>query len=671
MCALRDIDWKKYEQIYLISFYGTEHVKRWFRLHNIRYQWIYDIFEEKGIFLQREFFALGQKDMFVLFDVDKKMHTYSGYEGGLQCELYCQKNTYENTDNYHTKYIALEKCLFITLYMRNFIAAKEYASLLSVDDEKYRNLWVEIQELLNAIRGNIKKRQQKDIILYWMDAVSYGDESEMPYLRSVMEKSIVFENAYTCVLYTHPTLRTIFLGKKDMDDHTYNITNITWENSPVVRLLRENGYDIKVISGTLDKYFPAQCTSDQYYQIYDPASMKLWDMLSNMLKQEEKTLYIVHCLEAHYPYLSCKMEDNNYMEETERYKLSRQELDEQLAFYDVFLHEEAYRIYMSDHGQSFEYHVLFNIYHKTLEPRKIDGMFSYLDFYVVLKQIVTAGSIEEAEFVKEYVEIGFLDYYNARDIGRVFREKTEFPSHYFGYTGIIGKEYIYLRYSIGKEWLRKRNDILLGIPSLFYDCESDICEPGLLPYYRELAGEYPVDIIEDDKFRFTRYLYALYYNIMKHNDISKRVDILNGLLNPYPENSVGIRMGGVHSMRLYYLLSKENKRKIWGFIDNSDECICSNLHLPIIRPTQIEELTNIGVKAILLSSYVNLDMIRTESALWGKSLDVLDIYDYLEKNGIICKKNFYAVEVTDEDYDIGLPFDDGMKSSVPLKRERI
>ena len=427
-----------------------------------------------------------------------------------------------------------------------------------------------------------------------------------------------------------------------------------------MQFLKEEGYDVRIISGVFHNYFPIQCTTKQFYMNeFTPCSMRLWDMLSNMLDQERKTLYVVHFMESHHPYLSSKLSDNNYMEKQERYRLARLEVDEQLAFYDAFLHEEAYWIYMSDHGQTStnRFHVLFNIYHKKLEPRKIRGMFSLLDFNIVLKQLVTDGSIKEQEFIKEYVAIGQLDRYSLWDIERKIGKKTELTTNDFGCTGIIDKDYIYLRYSIGKEWLQKWDNMPLCNPLLFFDCESDICEPELLPYYRKLAGEYPTDIIENEKFRYSKYLYALYYNILKNGTWGKRLDIINSLLAPYPENSVAIRLGGYHSAVLYHILSKENKRKIWGFIDNSDKCVCSKLYLPIVRSVQIDELKNIGVKALMLSSYSRLNVLREESQLWGEEIDILDVYDCLKKNGIECKEEFYKVKGTDEDYDVGFPFD--------------
>lgn len=660
MHALERVSWREYEEVWILSFYGAEHVKRWFRVHNIACRWIYNVFEENNVFLQKEFFVLGQKDMYVLFDADRKLHTYSGYEGNLQCELYCQKCTYENAHDSRLKRIALEKCLFLSLYMKNFVSAREYVQLLSEED-KIQCLWKEVQELLEIIKGCLKKRHQKDIVMYWMDSLGYGKETDMPYLQKMMDKSVVFENAYTCMVYTNPTLRTLFLGKKDLDDGVYNVMDIGLENSPVMQFLNEEGYDIKIISGSIQKFFPAKCASNHFYQLYDPASMKLWDLISNVLSQERKTLYIVHCMEAHHPFLSSKMGDGNYKDPDVRYKLSKQEMDEQLAFYDGFLHEDAYRIYMSDHGYGpYSQHVLFNIYHTSLVPRRIEGMFSYLDFCKVIKQLVKNGSITESEFVKQYVEIGYMDYYNIRDIGRLFRRKGMPSLKLFGFVGILDKEYMYLHYSMGREWLQKRSEKPEETLSLFYESGSDICEPERLSYYRQLAGKYPESMRKDEKFRYTRYVYDLYSNIMmRHNShIQKCQDILNKLLHRYPEKSIGIRMGGCHSERLYYLLAKDSRQKIYGFIDNSDECACSKYHLPIVRPDQTEKLKNAGVKAILLSSYDRLEALREESEFWRQDFDILDIYEVFEQSGIPCEDNFYKVKVSDEDYDVGFPFDE-------------
>ena len=230
-------------EVYLTSFYGAEYIERWFRVHEIQYKWIYDIFGERGYFLQREFFVFGKEDLLNLVAPREIIHdSRIGYTESIQCELYCQQNKYENTDNAEIKRIALEKSLFLSLYMRNFVEARKYIPLLTQYDSKFEKVWDEIQNLLHMAKEAIVNKNQKDIIMYWLDALQKKKKKNMPYLQSVFQNSVVFDNAFTYIPYTHSALRAMFLGKKDIDDQAYRIKNITIENSPVIQFLEERGY---------------------------------------------------------------------------------------------------------------------------------------------------------------------------------------------------------------------------------------------------------------------------------------------------------------------------------------------------------------------------------------------------------------------------------------------
>lgn len=241
---LEDIRRQDCGHVYLLSYYGAEHAERWFRMHHIKYEWVYDLFERREIFLQRPFYALGKEDLYTLLVPNFEHVSRDGWTESFQCELYCQRSKYESVDNLRTKQIALEKCLFLTLYMRNFIEAEKYVILLikeSGDAERFQSLWDEIQGLLDDIKVKIRGRNQKDIILYWLDAIPFGDENVMPYLQGILEKAMVFENAFTYVANTRPTLRAMFMGKKDIDDEAYKTPEITYDNSPVIQFLEKEG----------------------------------------------------------------------------------------------------------------------------------------------------------------------------------------------------------------------------------------------------------------------------------------------------------------------------------------------------------------------------------------------------------------------------------------------
>lgn len=658
-------DWNVYDEVYLISYYGAEYVERWFRLHHIRYEWIYDIFERQGFYLQREFFAFGKEDLYQLIETNElSVHTRHGWTESLLCELYCQQSKYNSAKNRTTRRIALEKCLFLTIYLKDFVKTHEYISILTQEDIKFKYLWEELQTLLDDVRMAVRERTQKDIILYWLDAIPYGDERNMPYLQRYKEAGIEFENAHTYITNTNPTLRAMFLGQKDIDNRAYLITQITRKNSPVIRNLEEQGYHIRILSGYFSDKFPYEYLSEHFYiDWYHPCSMILWDMISDMLVQETKTLYLTHALDAHAPYLNSNINDANYRDRRERYRLARLKVDEQLEFYDSFISKDVRRIFMSDHGQADVvqlykgYHVLFNIYSNGLRPRKIKDFFTLLDFDKVLRQILVGNEIREAEFTREYVEIGRMDRYSRRQIEKIMRDQKGISTTCFGYTGIIDKEYIYMRFKTGKEWLQKRENMPQCNPLMVYDCAADVCEPKMLSKYRLLAGGYFKEIDEDEQFKYVRYLYDVHDNILKHNDMKRRADIINGMLTEYPESSIGIRLGGYHSAMVYYILSEENRKRIWGFIDNSEECLCSKLHLPIIGSESIEKLREAGIQAVLLSSYINLDALRREADEWYGELTVLDMYECLNKNGIRCKDNFWVIEGTADDYDVGFPFE--------------
>lgn len=655
---IEETDWEKYEEIYLLSFMGAEYIERWFRQHNISFQWIYDVFEREGIVLQREFFAFGKEDLYFLVDAKGAMRRRAGWTEAVQCELYCQQSKYRTADDDKSRKIALQKCLFLALYMRNFLTAKKYSLLLSEQDKHYEAVWAEIQELLDLMKEMIRRRNQKDIILYWLDAIPYCDVDSLPHLRTVMKEAVVFENAFTYIPYTHPTLRGMFLGLKDIDDQAYMITEITRVNSPVMRMLEDQGYDIRVYSGYFSDFFPRSYRSRHYYtDVCAPISMRLWDMFSDMLLSEQKTLWLVHALESHAPYLNTSMNDDNYWESGEMRRLARREVSEQLSFYDVFANEDTFRIYMSDHGDGTmlqrRIQIFFSVCYKAWKPKKIKGFFSLLDFGIILKKIIMEEEIREEDFTKGYVEIGNLDLYNPQTINKLFKNKEEINEIYYGYKGIVDAEYIYIHYTTGREWLSRRKE--RRSPILFYECADDICAPGLLPHYRELTGGYPKEIFESEKFKYSQYLHALYHRVFGHHDVAKRVGLIEQLLDKQPDYSVAVRMGGYHSLVLYYVLSEKSRKKIWGFVDNNADCLCNTLSLPIVRTDELGRLHERGVKAVVLSSYIHIEVLRKETVNWPADMDRIDIYKCFYENGVLCNTDFWIVKGRDEDYDMELP----------------
>ena len=205
---------------------------------------------------------------------------------------------------------------------------------------------------------------------------------------------------------------------------------------------------------------------------------------------------------------------------------------------------------------------------------------------------------------------------------------------------------------MGKEVLVERGKIIY---ELHIQPEADeVCDKSLLPYYRKLAGENPKGFYEDEKFKYTKYQYKLYDNFIKCKNPA--FGLLNQLVEKFPDNSVAIRPGGEHSMEVYFWVSAENKKKIYGFIDNSSECSCSKLADVKIIPYD-EAFAHKEIKAVILSSYVNLPMLKEEAQSYPENIQVLDIYDYFEKNGCKLEHDFFDACMDEEGYEVGFPMD--------------
>lgn len=637
--TLEEIQWQCYDKVYVVSFQGVEHTLYWMRLHGIQYIWLYDIFEAEGISFERSFAIFGKDNLDDWFPAN-----FIGKNRGdnLHLELFFEQRKYNFSRNAKVKQIALEKSLFLSLYMKNFVKAEEYFYLLGQKDKRFLLAQTEINDLLRKIREEVRRRSKEHIVIYWMDAVDYEQKKYMPYLESRMECSVSFENAFTHVDNTTPTAKAMFCKAKVVDDDSYKIKKITKENSVVLQLLEENNYDFKVISGYFS-IFEQQILTDTKHPIQESSSSICWDLIQQLIIAEKKTVYLAHLLiEGHSPSLSTYMEEDGLNSLEMRKIWGCKELDEQLKYYDTFLGEKEYRIYMSDHGsRDFleSIHVHFNIFGTKLKAEKVKEMFSLLNFSEVLKQLIIQKTIISKELVCDFVEFQKIDYYNAKIIKQIIEEKQPLINYYFGCKGIITKEYIYLWFKTGKQWLIPRGKTI----NVQYCFTEYICDEKKLPMFQKLVGIYPKHFDKDELFSASKYLYQYFDKMVYY--VKKKMDIICELLEEFSDKSVAMRMGGMHSYYLYILLPQKYKQKIVGFIDNNKECYCSCFELPIVSIHNLEE---IEIEGVILSSFKHRKVLCDEAKRYPKTIKWIDIYEILEKNGFVSKKEFYFEnEITD------------------------
>ena len=306
---------------------------------------------------------------------------------------------------------------------------------------------------------------------------------------------------------------------------------------------------------------------------------------------------------------------------------------------------------MSDHGQDdfkTRFHIHFDIYGSMIRPKKIKSLFSIEDFYFVLKSIIEFNNVFEDDIQREFVPIEDLDWYSKAEIDQIFKNKMALTLNRFGYRGVITKDAICAKFSTGIEWAISRG-AFCGFEPQLYPKIQNYLDVNVL---NTLFLDYPLELKMDKKFTYTQYLYQL---LNTYSRRSKTImTILERIFEKFQDNSVAIRFGGMHSSKLYNLLSEKAKRKIGYFIDGDATCLCAEFGKPILDIQKFMRLANIDfkVEAVILSSFDHLSDLRDESKEYSPNIEIIDIYRVLEEHGIYCKENFYEkMGMTDKDYE--------------------
>lgn len=648
--ALDSVNLDEADECWIISFYGAGQVGLYLRRRGIKYTDLYDYLAFCGI----NFDAPWQ-------DFVKDHTARWGSENSQPVdpkifELYDQRQKYLAAPKSPLGMMHLKNAFFLALSARDFILAEKIAG--DADDSKtgsaIKKAWHDTKKLLDDIKATLSKRHQRDILMFWLDALPYDDACRLPFIESVMRSGVCFDNMYTVTPYTHSTLKTLFCGKKAVDDASYRWDTIGRENSIVLNELERNGYIFRDMMGRW-RQFTSETKTDKYHKFFSAASECLWETLRGLLLSDGNSIFgITHITaEAHAPSFFTGIDDADVLDPYKRRKGALEALDRQLCFYLGFMPRDTIKILMSDHGRSdfnTRFHVIFTIQSENIRSRRIGEICSYIDFHKILSQLLENGDVDEKNLIREYAEVQDLDYYNGAYIARLIRNKKPVSISLFGYHGIVTKENIYIRFNNGQEWLVPNDNTRLE-PELLQQ-ESDICDASLLPYFRRLVHADSMTVADPEKRKYSAYIYKIYENAAGYN--RKKLCLINQFFESLPRR-VAIRMGGNHTLQLCRILTAKNREKIVGIIDNNPKCISSRLGYPIVK---IAEMDFSKTDAIVLSSYIFLDALRKEAACYPKKVIVADIYQYLSEHGMKFDGDFFKFIARENDYEVGFPFEE-------------
>lgn len=645
---------KNADKVYIVAYTRTVEILHWLWRHDLEAESVYDMLENLHIYCQMEFCSFFSP-LILSDELDLYNPLGATYTDGIALilyEYYYQKQRFRQCSSEEDKSRLSEKLFFLAICMRNFIEAERILETLSFSEE-YKECWREIEALLDRIKRTLEKKKQKHIIIYWLDALNYEDAEKLEYLQEQRSHSLYFHNAYTITPYTHPTFKAMFFGIRQVDDLGYQVDWFDLDESHLLQDITEQGYDCKILSSYINRRLEIKHNRDYGgpKTVQAPCSESFWSLIRQMVQDIQPTVYLAHSImELHIPRLSVRRDryEHEYSSRPATWQAQFEELNGQLRFYDQMMGDGPYRIYMGDHGGKNNainrLHVCFQLYHAEWKNKEVDKLFCYLDFAKIMHQLLLGEEIDDNTWDREFVPIEDVDTYNPAQIKTgLIQWPLDDLLMSTAYKGVITSKYVYAYFKTGDEifhkWSDGRHVSALG----FNNSQGD---PAYLKELRKKVGEFPAELDTDPKFEYSKNTYTVLENVKR--TVLKAAKLLDEKLAGYMDGSIVLRSGGYHTVQLCSVLPENSRKKIGGIIDRNPVCMSSNLGYPIYMP---EDRLPDDIKAVLLSTYENLEALKHEADRLYSDLEVIDIYQYWRDCGYSFTKNFWYGLDSDRDIE--------------------
>lgn len=607
---------------------------------------LYDYFAVHGLELLHEYYLVSNEKYFdETGKVDEDTWRNNRYE-----VVFYDKRKYGTAQDEALEEYYLEKVVFDYYYMRDFVNGeiylKEYIGKKTSKVGEYERFLADVNSLLLDLQRAVSQKKQKDIVMYWLDAVSYEEDEKMPYWHSVNREALVFQRSFAINNVTGNIMTALFYQK--MPEETLEKYKQI-ENAPLLDMLAGCGWGFKYygIGGMFAKKHTGRVAEEHYHLV---SSESYWKMICDMAEAAEPAFRLVHLMGAHPPYLSAEMDGERfiplhdaYCSPSEEIKNARKQQrissmqyeDRQLAFYDALTKVHA-AIYFSDHG-CIEYsmdnyavlhHNILKLKSDSISPGVIKQIFNPLDFQKLVKRLIRGDEWDLKDIFSGYIFLQNFPIYN-KDYVKTFYCQTRFEEHMLGYNGIVEDDYIYFYFHAGYDLcykLQEEKIYLMGVN------ESREIREQMLKKIRstdKLLWDF-----SHEKFKYSRVLLRVKGAADKREDlrsIQRQGELFcRKFLEKYPEQSTfAIRGGGDDTAMFLDALSQGQRQRIRYIVDGNLQCNASRWEIPVVQPKQSEwkRVTHV----IVISSNYREQMLSELAD--EPQLTVVDLYGQLWEAG--------------------------------------
>ncbi len=626
---------EKNEVIVILSF--VQHMKLTQQLYDIckigdktEIIDLYDYFIQRNLIFEKNYYSVLNKQ--------------DEYE-----EIYLDKKKYLQSEDRALKEFYLQKLIMNYLYIHDFYSSyiyiQEYIRCDFSEKERYQKFYFELINYVVELQNVVREKCNKNILIHWIDALEYDELQEMTFLSEDAQNSVFFENAYTVSPWTRATFKTMFCKRKMVDDHQFEMPKINKNNSILLRLIEQKGYNYQYIGHEKSDVFEKEYVATQY--IPRPISSIYWAFIQNIVSSEKNTVYLLHSVyETHSPYINGLYEGNNYINGFERscskqqFEDGRTYVDNQLRFFSQFTSNVKCEIYMSDHGKIKDlYHTV--LYVKKMEEKwnkKIDKMFTLFDFYELMLFIFEPTEEHLLEMFKgDIVQVQDSDKYGYTLYMRALLSGKSTIGGLLGYRGARSKEELFIRRNDGKESyfrLPQKENLI-----------DDIRYKDRVSQLREFAGNYIIDVTQYEHFKVSQYIYKAIESYNKRiSELKPKCEtiILERIKKISDKNVIAIRGAGEHTKVLLklikdivdvtYIVDRDKKQKKFSGIEIIDA----------------NEMQDKKIDTFILSSFNHRKEMKKELCQLNKDVEVIDFYELFEKEGMDLGQPYYGIEILEK-----------------------
>lgn len=621
---------------------------------------LYDFFEDEGVYFRQNYYEIYPAG-YHSFELNQITSDYSELNMGVI--FLNHRNRFESEQDLSRKEKYLGEMIFDCVYNRDFLMLREcvltYQHSGYNDSKSYVMFLENVETLLLQIKNRLAGRNKEDVVMYWLDALEYGDDKEMPFLKSLDETSLCMDNMYTVTPTTHPTFRALFAKRRVIEEQSYELKVVTKKDSRLIQELEECGYTFACYGHWVKN--EEELRANRYVFKNADFTLVFWTFIKDVLLEPEKKFFaVIHELfNTHYPYFSFGYTDKFFTpafyipgmpKENHQNKMNRQHgealkyVDKYLEFYADILPGCALKIYMSDHGHTYygRYHVVMKLQQDGIAPQRCGSMISFYDFDRFILGILDRKAVDEDLLDGKYVIIQDSEYRHYKYILNSIESLRISEKSLLGYQGVITKEDMYVCYREGvtyypeKHYKRFVND-------------GRIVTEARMEYLKSLMSNKQVDLDSSDDFQYSR---LVVNGLRKHflrvkDEEDRKWQIISRVISEAVDMGVtAIRGGGAHTERLLMLLDGTIRERIRYVIDCNKDCEASNLGVQVISPDEVEKH---GIECIVISSFQYRDNWKKECENQS-NLRIFDFYSVMESKGISCEREFYLTDYEREDF---------------------